>query len=97
MKFPVMKTAITASELQQSTMYIAIVVSISLEKFISRMEGVNQQGEFHRLLKDAIMSALYAEAYSQISLKSRFFILSTQRQIPHYWEPARIFEALHEE
>jgi hypothetical protein len=93
----VTKAGLASDELQHSTMYIATVVSISLEKFISRMGGVDPQGEFYRLVKDGILSALYAEAYSQTSLKSKFFILSTQHRMPHYWEPARIFEELYEE
>lgn len=91
------KTSIHSDNLQSTAIYISIVLRRQLEKYVSHSLSVNQQSEFYRLIKDGIFSAIYAEATSKTSWKSKVFIVSIKQKVPHFWEPAKLFEELNEE
>jgi hypothetical protein len=92
------RTSKAPDDLQFAAMYISEVVIEGLEEFFMRSSlSTSQRAEFYQLMRDRIFSALYAEAHSFASFKSKAFIITTKQRVPYYWEPARLIEILHED
>lgn len=83
-------------DLQSSSIYIASVFAQALALLKPNIIPANRSNEFHQFLKDSVFTALYAEATSHASVKSKAFLMTTEQRIPYYWEPAKLLEDLHE-
>jgi len=89
-------------EMQQRAMYIAAAVGRSLEKYRSRRWFLSsrgrpseiQQNEFDTLIRNAIYTALYAEAGYADSPINKMHFEAIKNLIPSRWGPASLLEDL---
>lgn len=85
-----------SDSLQSRARYIASVIESELEgPYIPR--APDHLPELSHFVRNAVYSALYAEARSQTSLKCRLFLLAHKRAPPQFREPATLLKSLRED
>jgi hypothetical protein len=87
----------TTEDLQAAAMCITAVVVEGLEESLRQSSSALPRGELRELIRDRIFTALYAEANSPTSTKSRQFILDVRQKLTQFWEPAKLLEQLRED
>jgi hypothetical protein len=89
-------------ETQQRAMYLASAVQRSLKryrhvqqfKFYHDRTSKMREAEFETIIRNAIYTALYAEATSEESAASKFYMNSIKGLILVWWAPAELMEHL---
>jgi hypothetical protein len=89
-------------ETQQRAMYLAAAVQNSLKKyrhvqqfkFYHERSSQMRDEEFEVIIRNAIYTALHAEATYEESAASRFYVNSIKSLLPRWWAPADLLEHL---
>jgi hypothetical protein len=89
-------------ETQQRAMYLAAAVQKSLKryrhvqqfKFYHDRTSQMREEEFETIIRNAIYTALYAEATSEESAASKLYVNMIKGLIPLWWAPAELMERL---
>jgi hypothetical protein len=79
-------------ELQHRAMYVTTVLLNAIEKAKLKNFFSGRSPKLEPLLRNAVYTALSAEATYAESATSRMFVDSTKAQVPRYFEPAKLID-----